>query len=319
MAIELRLIRHAIAVGQHGNFARAAEALHLTQPSLSRSIAALEDTLGVPLFDRTPKGVTPTTFGRVLLERGETVLQREADLRHEIALLAGLEVGSRVVCAAPYMNEVLIARAIGRIAAAHPKLRIDCRSVHPFEVVRQVLAGEADLGMANLFGLDRESRIAVEPLPSRRVYLACRPGHPLTRIADPSLAQALQFPLVTTRLRGEQAALAASRGLPELSADGMQEDYVPQVLVNSVALARVIAQESDMLVPGTWAVLADDVVRGRLVRLSCTAPAMRTTDGMLYLRDRSLSPAARAFLATLRQVEAEAQTAAHEPSVEVTA
>jgi hypothetical protein len=117
-AIELRLIRHAIAVGQHGNFARAAEALHLTQPSLSRSIASLEDQLGVPLFDRTPKGVTPTPFGRVLLERGETVLRREADLRREIALLAGLETGSLVISAAPYMDEVLIARAIGRMAAA---------------------------------------------------------------------------------------------------------------------------------------------------------------------------------------------------------
>jgi DNA-binding transcriptional LysR family regulator len=179
MAIELRLIRHAIAVGQHGNFARAAEALHLTQPSLSRSIAALEDALGVPLFDRTPKGVTPTAFGRVLLQRGETVLQREANLRREIALLAGLETGTLVVSAAPYMNETLIARAIGRIAAAHPKLGIDCRSVHPFEVVRQVLAGETDLGVANLFGLDREERIAVEALPPRRVYLACRSGHPL--------------------------------------------------------------------------------------------------------------------------------------------
>ena len=318
MAIELRLIRHAIAVGQHGNFARAAEALHLTQPSLSRSIAALEDTLGVPLFDRTPKGVTPTTFGRVLLERGETVLQREADLRREIALLAGLETGSLVVSAAPYMNEVLIARAIGRIAAAHPNLRIDCRSVHPFEVVRQVLAGEADLGMANLFGLDRESRIAVEALPSRRVYLACRPGHPLTRITDPSLAQALQFPLVTTRLRGAQAALAASGGLADRLGDGIDADYVPPVLVNSVALARVIAQESDLLVPATAAMLADDIAHGRLVRLNCNAPAMRTTDGMLYLRDRSLSPAARAFIATLRQVEAEAQ-AVHAPSAEMPA
>ena len=90
---------------------------------------------------------------------------------------------------------------------------------------------------------------------------------------------------------------------------------MPPVLVNSVALARVIAQESDMLVPGTAAMLADDVAHGRLVRLSCTAPAMRTTDGMLYLRDRSLSPAARAFIATLRQVEAEAQ-AAHAPLAE---
>jgi DNA-binding transcriptional LysR family regulator len=317
MAIELRLIRHAIAVGQHGNFARAAEALHLTQPSLSRSIAALEALLGVPLFDRTPKGVTPTPFGRVLLERGETVLRREAELRREIALLAGLETGSLVVSAAPYMNEALIARAIGRIAAAHPKLRIDCRTVHPTEVLRQVLAEEADLGVANVFGLDREARIAVEPLPSRRVYLACRPGHPLTRITAPTLAQALQFPLVTTRLRGEQAALAASRGQGGYGSERV-EDYVPPVLVNSVALARVIAQESDLLVPGTAAMLADDLANGRLVRLTCTAPAMRTNDGMLYLRDRSLSPAARAFIAMLRQVEAEVQ-AAHAPSIEVPA
>lgn len=317
MAIELRLIRHAIAVGQHGNFARAAEALHLTQPSLSRSIAALEALLGVPLFDRTPKGVTPTPFGRVLLERGETVLRREADLRREIALLAGLETGSLVVSAAPYMNEALIARAIGRIAAAHPKLRIDCRTVHPTEVLHQVLAEEADLGVANVFGLDREARIAVEPLPSRRVYLACRPGHPLTRITAPTLAQALQFPLVTTRLRGEQAALAASHGQGGYGSECV-EDYVPPVLVNSVALARVIAQESDLLVPGTAAMLADDLANGRLVRLTCTAPAMRTNDGMLYLRDRSLSPAARAFIAMLRQVEAEVQ-AAHAPSIEVPA
>ena len=56
MTIELRLIRYALALGEHGNYARAAEALKITQPSLSRSIASLEAQLGVPLFDRGPKG-----------------------------------------------------------------------------------------------------------------------------------------------------------------------------------------------------------------------------------------------------------------------
>ena len=73
MVIELRLIRHALALGQHRNFARAAEALNLSQPSLSRSIAALEQAFGVPLFDRSHKGVVPTAFGRVLLERQQTL------------------------------------------------------------------------------------------------------------------------------------------------------------------------------------------------------------------------------------------------------
>jgi DNA-binding transcriptional LysR family regulator len=316
MAIELRLIQHALAVGRHGSFARAAEALQITQPSLSRSIAALEAALGVPLFDRTSMGVTPTTFGRIVLERGDMVLKREADLRREIGLLAGLETGSLRVSAGPYINETSVARAIGRVAAAHPRLRIECKSADPSDVVRQVLDERVDVGVTNAAGLDREPRLAVLPLPAQRGYLACRPGHPLTHEAAPTLARALQFPLVTTRLRGEQAALARQMGRQTTADDAYGEDYVPQVLVNSIAAARLIAQESDMLVPGTAAMLADDVAAGRLVRLECTAPPMRTNNGLIHLRQRTLSPAARAFIEALRKAEAQAQSADIAPRAE---
>jgi len=308
MAIELRLIRNALALGQHGNFARAADALHLTQPSLSRSIAALETQLGVPLFDRTRQGVIPTAFGRVLLERGDAVLQREADLRREIGLLAALQTGTLVVGAGPYMSEESVARAIGQVATAYPQLQVECRSVYPTEVVRQVLSEQVDVGISNMAGLDREERLVVEPLPAQRIYLACRPGHPLTREVAPTLARALQFPVVTTRLRGEQAALALRQGSPTTPEDAYGDDYTPKVLVNTVAMARQVAQASDLLVPGTAAMLADDVAARRLVRLSCSAPALRTNNGLLYLRGRTLSPAARVFIQVLRSVEAQAQS-----------
>jgi DNA-binding transcriptional LysR family regulator len=309
MAIELRLLRHALALGQHRNFARAAEAVHLTQPSLSRSIAALEGQLGVPLFDRTRHGVVPTAFGRVLLERGDVVLRREADLRREIGLLGALQSGTLIVGAGLYMDEIAVARALGRVVSAHPQLHVECRSVHPAEVVRQVLAEQVDVGVGNMAGLDREERLRVEPLPPQRMYLACRPGHPLTREAAPTLQRALQFPMVTTRLRGEQAAVALRRGSPTTPDDAYGDEYTPQALVNSIAMARLIAQESDMLVPGTAAMLADDVAAGRLVRLDCSAPAMRTNNGLLYLRERTLSPAARVFIQALQQVQAEASAA----------
>jgi DNA-binding transcriptional LysR family regulator len=307
MVIELRLIRNALVLGQYGNFARAAEALHLTQPSLSRSIAALEEQLGVPLFDRTRKGVVPTAFGRVLLERGDMVLRREADLRREIGLLAAVQTGSLTVGAGPYMNEVSVARALGRVAAAYPQLQVECRSLHPAEVVSQVLAEQVDVGVSNIAGLDREERLAVEPLPPQRIYLACRPGHPLTQEAAPTLRRALQFPLVTTRLRGEQAALALRQGSPTTPGDAYGQDYTPRVLVNSIATARLVAQASDLLVPGTAAALADDLAAGRLVRLECSAAAMRTNNGLLYLRRRTLAPAAQVFIQALKQVEAEDQ------------
>ena len=306
MAIELRLLRHALALGQHRNFARAAEAVHLTQPSLSRSIAALEGQLGVPLFDRTRHGVVPTAFGRVLLERGDVVLRREADLRREIGLLGALQTGTLIVGAGPYMDEIAVARALGRVASAHPQLHIECRSVHPAEVVRQVLAEQADVGIGNMAGLDRDERLVVEPLPTQPIYLACRSGHPLTQESAPTLARALQFPLVTTRVRGEQAALALRPDSPTTPDDAYGDDYTPRVLVNSIAMALRVAQESDMVVPGSAAMLAADVAAGRLVRLACSAPALRTNNGLLYLRERTLAPAARVFIQALKQVEAEA-------------
>jgi DNA-binding transcriptional LysR family regulator len=305
--IELRLIRHAQALGQHGNFARAAEALHLTQPSLSRSIATLEAALGVPLFDRSPKGVTPTAFGRVLLERGDIVLKRAVDLRREIELLAGLDTGSLAVGAGPYMAESSVATAVARMAMAHPRLRIKCISADPTEVVREVLAERLDVGVSAAPGLAQDARLVVEELPAQRAYLACRPGHPLTREPALTLKRVFEFPLVTTVLRGAHAALASSAGQATAAQAPGAEDYVPPILVNTVALARMIARESDAVVPMTAATLADDLAAGRLVVLAVDAPAMRTNGGIFYLRDRTLAPAARRFIDVLRAVEAEAQ------------
>jgi DNA-binding transcriptional LysR family regulator len=307
--IELRLIRHAQALGVHGNFARAAESLQLTQPTLTRSIAALESLLGVTLFDRTPKGATPTAFGRVLLERGDTVLRREADLRREIALLAGLEQGSLAIAAGPYMGETSVARAIARVSAMHPCLRIRCASADPAEVLRDVLAERCDIGVAAASGLDRDDRLVVEMLPSVRLYFACRPGHPLTREAAPSIARVLEFPLVTTLLRANHALLAATQGGTTAPQGLDRGQFLPHIQVNTIAMARLIARESDAVVPGTAAILAEDVAAGRLVRLSTDAPAMRTDPGVYYLRGRTLAPSARVFIETLRAVEAEAQAA----------
>ena len=82
-------------------------------------------------------------------------------------------------------------------------------------------------------------------------------------------------------------------------------EYVPPILVNSFVAARLIARESDAVVTGTAATLADDLASGRLVAIDCWAPGMQTRQGYFYLRERTLSPAARLFIDTLLRVEAE--------------
>ena len=306
---ELRLIGLAIALGRHGNFARAAEEIGISQPSLTRGIAALERSLGVPLFDRTRKGAIPTPFGRVLLDRGVSILRSDADLRREIQLLAGLEAGTLAIGAGPFAGEISVAKAIARVVSAHPRLQIKFIVAEPEQVLEDVLAGHIDVGVASTVGLEGDARLVAESLPPLPVYLACRPGHPLTRESRPTLAQALEYPLATTSLRGAQARLASSAGAARLRGGPGVTSFVPQILVNSLAHARLIARDSDALFAGTATLLAEDAAAGRLVKLDCRVPEMRTTYGVLYLRGRTLAPAAKLFIETLRAVELESARA----------
>ena len=89
MNIELRHLRHALALAEHGNFARAAEALHLSQPALTRSLQALEAQVGEQLFDRSHREVTPTTMGELLLQHARQLLLHAVNhLRHHLRFVA---------------------------------------------------------------------------------------------------------------------------------------------------------------------------------------------------------------------------------------
>jgi|APFre7841882724_1041349.scaffolds.fasta_scaffold10338_2 DNA-binding transcriptional LysR family regulator len=305
MPVELRLLHHALAVGQHRNFARAAVALGLAQPSVSRSVAALEKALGVQLFDRTSKGVVPTTFGGVLMELGASVMQREADLRQTIRALAGLDDGTLTVSAGPYRADLTVATAVGRLARAHPRLQVRLVVADPTEVVRDVLAERVEVGVAGLEGLNQEPRLVTERLPDHRFYFACRRGHPLTKEQPLTFAGILKYPLVTTVLRGDVAAVFSSRGARTVAGPRGIHESTPQILVNSVAIGLGIIRECDAVFPATAESLAEDLAAGRLVVLDFDAPVLRPSAFVFHLRDRTLSPAARAFLEILRAVEAE--------------
>jgi DNA-binding transcriptional LysR family regulator len=93
MPIELRLLRCALALAAHPSFVRAANDVHMSQPSLSRNIQELERLVGTKLFERAPDGVVSTDAGKIFLEQAGEVIARSADLQREMDLLKGIEKG----------------------------------------------------------------------------------------------------------------------------------------------------------------------------------------------------------------------------------
>jgi DNA-binding transcriptional LysR family regulator len=311
---ELRLLRHALALARYRNFARAAEALHLTQPSLSRSIAVLESDLGVRLFDRSKSGVRPTTYGELLLQRGAALVGGEEELRREIQLLAGLETGTLCIGAAPYPSEISVADATGRLLNRHPNLNIEVLCSDPDEIARRVLAGQFDVGIGNHRAVADTPRLRFDPLPQHRIYIACRPGHPLAGRRDLTRDDVLRYPMATTVLPGPQGAAAATGGRAG-RLDPSSGLFMPAVHVNSLSIACRIAGGSDALFPATAAMLEPEIAAGRLVALDFAAPETRTEYGIITLTDRTLAPVTLAFLDLLREVESEVAAAEAKNSV----
>ena len=302
--IDLKLLHHALTLARYRNFARAAEALDLSQPALSRSISGLETDLGVQLFSRTRQGVEPTAFGERLLSRGGKLLTDCAELERELALMQGLELGVLRLGAGPYAADMCVGPALGRLTSRHPRLRIELNTGDWRWILEEILLRRLDLAVVELSVAEQDPRLHTEALPRHSAVFYCRAGHPLLREAAPTIEQVFAFPFVCTKLPARAAQLfyrLAKTGV----IDPDTGDYLPPIKVDTIALAKAIVLKSDAIALAPLGLIAGEVESGELVALPFEEAWLHTRYGFVHLKDRALSPACHAFVAEARAVEAE--------------
>jgi LysR family transcriptional regulator, benzoate and cis,cis-muconate-responsive activator of ben and cat genes len=225
--MDLRLLGYVVAIAEEGSVSGAARRLHLTQPTLSRQLRELERRLGVELFSREGRRLTPTAAGQALVRRATTVLAEAEGALEDVRLAAqGLTGRLTVTFAGSGINGPL-GGALGRIRRELP--RVDLRLAESFN------DAEMSTGV-----LDRRFDVAVQRLPMRDARLATRAwwrepltlfmpaGHPLAHSAEPAPLSTLgQIPLViwprdvSPRSYDEIIALCHHAGVvPKIGAEG---------------------------------------------------------------------------------------------------
>lgn len=303
MKVELRQLRHVLAIDRHRNFARAAEALSLTQPALTRSLQSLESELGARLFDRDRAHVEPTPIGARFVERARLLLNQARDLEQDFAQMLGLEVGLLRLGAGPYPAELSVGTALGRLVQQHPRLLVDLAISDWPGLTRRVASGDIELAIADTSLALEDERLAVEALPRHQLQLFCRAGHPLARQTSVTLAEARSFPLVGTALPPHLSGLATAdkRGLRATLPEGTTSS---EIRVDSFALVLPIVLTSDAISGAAPSQIRGELERGEVVLLPLELPWLRTRYGIIRLANRTPSPAAAAFIEILREVEA---------------
>jgi DNA-binding transcriptional LysR family regulator len=205
-----------LEVARRGNVSRAAEAIFVSQPTLTARLHSLESELGEKLFVRTRQGMRLTDAGRAFLPFAERATQAVKEGREAIAELNSASAGHLVIASAPAVSTYLLPPLLERFAAAHPRVEVAVRTGHSEEVLQMVLKSEVQLGL----GRDlRHHDIELIPFYEEELGLMVAPGHHFAErssvtMADLAGEQLILFDRTSSYYELTQASFASAGLVP---------------------------------------------------------------------------------------------------------
>lgn len=186
-------LRYFLEVVRSGSVSEAATRLNVSPSAVSRQVAGLEEVLGVPLFERRPRGMVPSSAGELLAahaRRGALEADRVvADIRELRGLRRGLV---RIACTGGFAIEFLPS-VMARFRDRYPGIQFHLRVFTPANVAMAVRNGDADIGLTYSRAAERD--IEVRHRQVAAVFVIMRPDHALAQFAEVTLAQMHPYPI----------------------------------------------------------------------------------------------------------------------------
>ena len=196
--MKLQQLRYLVEVARRGlNVSEAAEALHTSQPGVSKQIKLLEDELGVVVFERGGKRLLAITEpGRAVIAIAERMLRDAENIRRVGEEYAGGDSGSLVIATTHTQARYALPAVVKRFVDRHPRVRLSLHQGHPTQIAELTLKGEADIAIATE-ALDQYPELVMLPC-YRWVHCVIAPdGHSILGEQPLSLAALARWPLVT--------------------------------------------------------------------------------------------------------------------------
>lgn len=192
--MEIRQIRYVLAVAQEHSFSRAAERLHLAQPSLSQQIAKLEKLFDVQLFHRLPQHVELTDAGARFVQVAQQIIDQVDGLEREMRSYALGESGRLYVGSLPITGEYVLPTVISEFSRSYPGVELQLIEERSSQLEQLLARGMIDVSLLTMPIF--EPSLTVEPAIHEEIYLALPPDHPLAAVEEVDLAGLAEQPFI---------------------------------------------------------------------------------------------------------------------------
>jgi DNA-binding transcriptional LysR family regulator len=294
--LKTRQLLLLVALAEEGNIHRAAQVLSMTQPAASKLLKDLEDVLGVPLFDRLPRGMSPTWYGETMIRHARMALASLNQAHDELMALKTGHFGHVGVGAITSPGLSLLPSAVALAKQEHPNLRISLDIETSPVLLDRLEQGKVDIVVGRLFAEHDKGSLAYEPLTEELVSAVTRPGHPLAGVSNLSLRDVHGagwiVPPAGSVLRHRFDLMFQQEGLPP---------PINTIETSALLFMTRMLQQSDMV-----GVLATEVANyyashGLLTILPMDMPCHMDAFGLITRTDRLLSPGAKVLMKALKQ------------------
>jgi DNA-binding transcriptional LysR family regulator len=285
--MDARQLMYFLAVVENLNFRRAAEQLHMAQPSLSQAMSNLEREVGVPLFHRVGRGIVLSDAGAQLVEPARQVLRALDSAKAAAQSAQGLQRGRVEMVSMPSPGIEPLTTIIGSFTEAHPAMSVTVDAAFtPEEVLEAVKTGRAEVGLLGSATAPNTSGLRVLPLEDQPLVLIS-PGTG-TGDRDETVARG---DLAGLRLIVSKQGSLMRRLVDDVLASGVEAQIVVEVEHRTSILPMVLGGIGHAVMPSSWTPLAERA--GAVVRRIEPSSLLRI---VLVTRKTTLTPAAREFM-----------------------
>jgi len=308
--LKLRHVRGLVAIAEHGKLVKAAEALAITQPAVSKLLAELEDIVGQRLVERTRKGVTLNSAGRILLRYAGSSLRTLREGLDSIARSRDVDAPVIVIGALPTVAATVLPVALRRFESDVPQARLRVLTGTNAQLLALLRQAEIDVVIGRLADPADMRALAFEHLYTEPLVFAVRPGHPLARRARVTVSDVVAYrfalPDAGTPIRqhADQFFIASGYGVPDA--------YLETI---DLAFGRSYVLQSDAIWFAPLGAVEHDVQHCVLYRLPLDTTSTLGPVGLSVRADWVPSDAVQRLLAEIRAAAASrADTYAFEQS-----
>lgn len=294
--MNLRQLEHFVAVFEQKNLSKAAEAIPLSQPALTRSVRTLEEQVGVELFLRHARGATPTAAGERLYHHAKSILAECARAKRD-ALQSDQEIaGTVAIGIGSLFASHIIDSMVARFCEKHGQARLRVQQGFFEELVNMLEIGEIEVAFVNLPLLSLPENMEFEPLLQVHSSVFASSTHELANTDDVD---------INKLSRAKWATVSQPHALEVLDSLFISEGVAapqPAIQTNSLTLIKSLVQSSEFVCLLPDHMFSGELNSGEVVRLPTSTTPLTRSAGLLYKKDSFRRPVANALGAEIQEV-----------------